>query len=54
MSNKFISILRSRISSNQFNSGQAIVLIVLASIGLIAMMGLSIDGGRLLYLNRRT
>lgn len=36
------------------NSGQAIVLIALAAIGLFAMMGLAIDGGRLLLLRRDT
>ena len=33
-------------------SGQAIILIGVAAIGLIAVMGLAIDGGRLLFLHR--
>jgi len=36
------------------NSGQAIVIIGLAAIGLIAMMGLAIDGGRLMMMKRDT
>lgn len=36
------------------SSGQAIVLIGVASVALIAMMGLAIDGGRLLFLSRET
>jgi len=34
------------------NSGQAIILIALTAVGLVAIMGLSIDGGRLLLLQR--
>jgi hypothetical protein len=36
------------------SSGQAIVIIALAAIGLFAMMGLAIDGGRLLLMKRDT
>ena len=36
------------------SSGQAIVIIALAAMGLFAMMGLAIDGGRLLLLKRDT
>lgn len=36
------------------NSGQAIIIIALASIGLVAMMGLAIDGGRLFMMKRDT
>lgn len=39
---------------SHLNSGQAIVLIALTAVGLIAVMGLSIDGGRVLLLQRRT
>lgn len=46
-------ITHSRLSRH-LNSGQAIVLIALAAMGLIAIMGLSIDGGRVLLLQRRT
>jgi hypothetical protein len=46
--------LKSLHTSKHLNSGQAIVLIGAASIGLIAMMGLAIDGGRLLFLQRDT
>lgn len=41
-------------SASPLASGQAILLIAIASIGLIAMMGLAIDGGRLLFLRRET
>lgn len=34
------------------NSGQALVLIGIAALGLFAIMGLAIDGGRLLFLRR--
>lgn len=36
------------------NSGQAIVLIGISALALLAMMGLAIDGGRLLFLKRET
>lgn len=36
------------------NSGQIIVLLVFMSVGLVAIMGLAIDGGRLLFLRRDT
>lgn len=41
-------------NQQHLNSGQAIVILGVASIGLIAMMGLAIDGGRLLFLQRDT
>ncbi len=47
-------IITSSLSSRKLNSGQAIVLIAFAAVGLIAIMGLSIDGGRVLLLQRRT
>lgn len=47
-----VNLLRGLHQSPRLNSGQAIVIIGAASIGLIAMMGLAIDGGRLLFLQR--
>jgi hypothetical protein len=40
--------------THRLNSGQAIIIIAMAAIGLLAMMGLAIDGGRLLFLQRDT
>ena len=40
------------IRSYYAHSGQAIILIGIAAVGLLAVTGLAIDGGRLLYLRR--
>ena len=53
---RILNHFRSLRSSGGFdpNSGQVIVLVALAAVGLIAIMGLAIDGGRLLFLRRDT
>lgn len=50
----WIKSLRESDRLEDLNSGQVIVLLAVVAIGLIAMMGLAIDGGRLLFLRRDT
>ncbi|MBN1562662.1 MAG: hypothetical protein JXA10_02405 [Anaerolineae bacterium] len=56
--NQFISKIITKktplLNRRDLTSGQAIVIIAVAAMGLFAMMGLAIDGGRLLMLRRDT
>ena len=52
--NRLNGWLMGRSQQNRLESGQSIVLIAFLMIGLIAIMGLSIDGGGLLLLRRDT